>query len=532
MKNRISLLTMVALLLTASIWLSSCSDDDESPKPAPQVTGDQSSLNLVPEASGTINLTIVAPGKFADVTATADKGTVSLSNITGKETVQGTATLSYTAPDETGNFKITVNVTDKSSKAGTLEITVAVTAKPPVTLAANSEVSGTWEKNTTYIAQGTLIVPAGKSLTIQEGVTVIFDGDGSKLAPEFAVSGSLYSMGTKEKPVLFTIPEAKRIKANIFAGLWGGIQATQSASEVVLQFTTVEYGGAPTGSASNPSTNIGPYADGDPRYGILFSNTNGKFVMQNSQVRYTADDGMRITGGTVLITNNMFILNGKTGGEAVNIKSSVTGNIAYNVAYRPATNGFKISNVSGSSATPQTDVVIYNNTIVESGWRQTKAGRGASINTEKGTRGTIYNNLIVNSRYGVKIVADSDTSNIKVGYTEYYGAAQAMVDEFYLSAGSWLQKTYKETSKDIAGGVGENDPKFSNYTVSSYTSTSLVDPATLDYLPASADFHRQAGAPGLTVGKTSFTLKPNMTVNGITYEAPAPSAFIGAFGTK
>ena len=130
-----------------------------------------------------------------------------------------------------------------------MDITVAVTSKPPVNVPAGN-VEGTWVRNTTYIAGGTLTIPKGKSLTIQEGVTVIFDGTGSSTAPELAVLGNLYSMGTAAKPVLFTLPEAKRIKANIFAGLWGGIQATPDAGEVVLLYTTIEYTGAPTGAGN------------------------------------------------------------------------------------------------------------------------------------------------------------------------------------------------------------------------------------------------------------------------------------------
>jgi hypothetical protein len=526
--NRRNLFNLIPALLIMAIAVWSCKKD-EAPKPAPQVSGSKNSLNLIPEASETITLTIVAPAKFASITAAADKGTATIANVTGAGTEAGGAQLTYVAPAEIGNYKITVTALDQAGLSGTLEITVAVTAKPPVTVPAGN-VSGTWVKNTIYVAGGTLIIPKGQTLTIQEGVTVIFDGDGSQGAPELSVQGSLFSQGTAAKPVTFTIPETKRTKANIFAGLWGGIQATQDATEMVLQYTNVEYVGAPTGG-TNPSKNIGPYADGDPRYGVLFSNTNGKFVMQNSRIAYTADDGMRIVGGTILISNNLFVLTGKNGGESVNIKSSVTGTVAYNTSWRGATNAWKWSNASGSSATPQTDIDVYNNTSIECGWRQTKTGRGGSLNVEKGARGKAYNNLVVNCRFGTRVVDDADVANLAIGYNHYYGTDAVMVNEFY-PTGTKFVKGNSETGKDIAGAAKDNDPSFVNYIVSTYTSAYPVDPLTLDYMPATVDYRIKAGGPGLTKGKTGFALKPDFTVNGVKYSAPAPSANIGAYGSN
>jgi hypothetical protein len=522
----VKLLTMLAVIFSLG-YFASC-DSKSDPAPAPQVSGDKSSLNLVPEASDKVVLTIVAPGSFSKVEAITDKGTVTIANETGKGTDAGSAELTYVAPDEIGNFKITVTVTDGETQTGTLEITVAVTAKPPVNLPAGN-VEGTWEKNTTYIAGGTLTIAKGKTLTIQEGVTVIFDGTGTQAAPELSVQGKLYSMGTEDKPITFTIPEAKRTKANIFAGTWGGVQATPDASEVVLLYTNIEYAGAPTGPGNASLFAGSPYSDGDPRYGLLFSNTDGKFVMKNSRIAYTADDGMRIVGGTILIANNMFVLNGKNGGESVNIKSSVTGTVAFNISYRAATNAWKWSNASGASATPQTDMNVYNNTAIECGWRQTKTGRGGSLNVEKGARGQAYNNLVVNSRFGYKQVGDADVANISVGYSHYYGTDDVMVNQFYPSDGT-LVKGEKESNKDVVGTAGQNDPMFVNYPVSTYTSTYPVDPSTLDYMPAAADFHLKTGAPGLGKGKTGFTLKPAITINGTTYTPPSPSANIGALG--
>ena len=57
---------------------------------------------------------------------------------------------------------------------------------------------------------GHIVVPEGESLTIEEGVQVIFDdaGVGANHAPiEFTVDGNLYCEGTAENPVRLTVAE-------------------------------------------------------------------------------------------------------------------------------------------------------------------------------------------------------------------------------------------------------------------------------------------------------------------------------------
>ena len=100
----------------------------------------------------------------------------------------------------------------------------------------SGNVSGVWKKNTVVQVDGHLRVPAGSSLTIEEGVQVIFTdkGVGVKHVPvEFTVDGNLYLRGTAENPVLLSVAEEKRTAANAFAGLWGGIVATSDRKSVV-----------------------------------------------------------------------------------------------------------------------------------------------------------------------------------------------------------------------------------------------------------------------------------------------------------
>ncbi|KAF2342705.1 right-handed parallel beta-helix repeat-containing protein [Flavobacterium tistrianum] len=63
----------------------------------------------------------------------------------------------------------------------------------------NGNVSGSWTKGNTYRITGNIIVPAGQTLTIEEGVEVKFDGYYSLI-----VNGTLLANGTTGKYIKFT----------------------------------------------------------------------------------------------------------------------------------------------------------------------------------------------------------------------------------------------------------------------------------------------------------------------------------------
>src|ERR1700761_2295660 len=126
---------------------------------------------------------------------------------------------------------------------------------------------------------------------------------------------------------------------------------------------------------------------------------------------------------------NTFELCGAVGGEFFNIKTGTLGDIAYNVFIGSATNSTKISD-SGTSGI-QCTAAVYNNTIIDGGYRQTKSGRGGSIDFEKGAKGRAFNNLIVNCRFGLRITSDADVTNVVYANNYYYGYSPAIVGQFY-----------------------------------------------------------------------------------------------------
>ena len=81
---------------------------------------------------------------------------------------------------------------------------------------------------------------------------------------------------------------------------------------------------------------------------------------------------------------------------------------------------------------PGSNLHIYNNTIINCGYRRAAAGRGGSINFEQDAAGLAYNNLMVNCKFGIRIVANpiADTANTHYGYNLNYGDSASVVNQF------------------------------------------------------------------------------------------------------
>ena len=385
------------------------------------------------------------------------------------------------------------------------------------------EVSGTWTENSIVTINQDVVVPEGKSLTIEAGAHITFSGDslGTATAPEFQVRGNLYVKGTKDNPVVFTVPDASQTLDNRYKGLWGGIQCANTSGEVSISYATLEYAGAPAG-ANSVFVEQGE-SEGDPRYALLYGNVDGKIAIFHTTVENTADDAIRVKGGKMLFCNNTFAFIGGTGGEAMNIKSGVLGVMAFNLIYSGSTNGPKWSN--SGDLTPQTNCDVYNNTTVNCGWRRNKTGRGGSLNVEKAARGTAYNNLMVNCKYGVRVVGGSkaaDTANLITDYSWYYGNDTLITHQFYPNNGIL---TSPKCPHDVYGDVGANDPQFEGYDVLTGKNVDL-DLSTLD-------FHLKSGSPALTGAFTGFSpVISSLNIGGTNFTAPAPADYFGAFGTK
>ena len=158
------------------------------------ITLSKTSVTLKPEQTETLSVTLF-PDNATNKNLTwssSDGNTATVSN-EGIVTAVGVGTATINA----------VAASDPSVKA-TCSVTVSWESLNNV----SGDISGTWSKNTTVNVSGHITVPEGQTLSIEEGVQIIFDDNGvgaSHTGIEFMVNGKLYCKGTAGNPVLFSV---------------------------------------------------------------------------------------------------------------------------------------------------------------------------------------------------------------------------------------------------------------------------------------------------------------------------------------
>ncbi len=428
--------------------------------------------------------------------------------------------------EEKVNISVPLTVVGKS---------IADTILPQKDANGNSvPLKGTMLSGKTYHIMSDVTVNAGDTLYVQPGVKVVMHGDGKSAAttPTFFVNGTLVSDGSKEKPNWFTVYETATVKKSnasfkddvvndpAYAGYWGGFQCSPTAKLLVLRWTHVEYTGGPWGVNA---PDYGAKA-GDPRFSVFMSSPSGgamgTLVVEDSWFYGSKDDCIgKCQNIYVSIMRNTFSKCGSTGGEGINLKDGCIGDMAYNLSFGIATNALKTAGDVGKSSY----VNIYNNTVLNTGFRQTKATRNGSINTETNAGGFIYNNIVVNCKAGLRISyasekgKPSDTLNTSYNNnltcigrgTPMGGAEQFMV---FIESGQFTRKQSNDINGYVNGVVAQNgtnagtntasdslkyDPLFVNYNVAA---NSTGRNYRIAEIPAGADFHLKSGSPAIGAG--------------------------------
>jgi hypothetical protein len=379
---------------------------------------------------------------------------------------------------------------------------------------------GTLQRGKTYQLTGDLIILPGEEIRVEPGVTIIANRDAaSGIGFEITNEGSFIALGTAAEPILLTVPQADRIPANKFAGLWGGIQGAATTKAIVLKHVRMEYTGAIGGEGNARAGSI--------RYGLWTRSDQTEVVIEDSWFYGSKDDFFRPVGGKLNIVRNVFEYMGEDGGDIINVKGGTVGNIAYNLVIGAATNAFKPSD--DGSSTIQSNIGIYNNTILNSGWRRAGANRGSNINFEEGARGFAYNNILVNNKNGLRVLASADVQNVKYNNNLVYGTFEAMA-ELFLNPDSVTERQ----PNDIIGGAGENNPQFVNYDVNRFSwedyQAGVNQPNAMNVV-AGYNFRLAAGSPARGAGRTDFTpVAVSFTLTGAA--APTilpPSIDMGAY---
>jgi len=334
---------------------------------------------------------------------------------------------------------------------------------------------------------------------------------------------SFVANGTQTNHVVFTTQESNPVWPN---GYWGGINVDSSATKVTLEWADVSHTG---GSDSIAGNQYAIYVAGPHLSGA----TPIPVTIENSSVEYGVDDCTRMEGNLQLaIRGNVFKRQGSNDGDGINIKSGSTGDVCYNYCWAGANNSIKL-NASTKDKTLITNVNVYNNTIIEGGWR--KVGEASSgILIDANAKGACYNNLIIHCRNGFTLTGAADTLFYTGGLT---GAAAkthfsglvnnnfiyAIVDSVAAHSYGFMQYGYKQPN-DISG-----------LTVATQTNPKIVlfDPNTVGYTnqpnsyPDNNDPHLQTGSPAIGKGfSTSTHFYSSYTNYGAQW---APGEDIGAF---
>lgn len=417
-------------------------------------------------------------------------------------------------------------------KEATVRVSPAqVDASHPITGdSLKGTVSGTLLSGHTYYFSADITINKGDTLLMQAGSRLIAIGDGKTTAtsPQITVNGSFISLGSVDSNNFITVPDALRNASSIGKGLWGGIQCGETSGDVIIKWTHIEFAGGPAGPAADPNV----FAPGDPRNSLSYTNIDGNIILEDSWIFGTSDDGVRLLHGHVSVMRNTFEDCGTTGGEGLNLKNGCVGDVGYNLIIGAATNAFKISNSGGGPV--QNKTYLYNNTMVNCGFRQLKAGRGGSIDYEKGCQGKIYNNVIVNCRFGMRLTPDADLPNITYNNQFFYGNAQYILSQFYSVDG----KGVKQSADIMSATPKDNNPRFKLYDVDQFDYTTINPPVAATALPmaivtdAGYDFTLLQSSPALGKGVTNFQPLKTVPQGGrLGATTTGPNVDMGAFPT-
>lgn len=434
--------------------------------------------------------------------------------------------------DNINPYDYNSNSSDDTNK-GSTEVVSTQLAEYPIG-------SLVWTKDT--LLSESVEIPEGTSLYIEPGVTVTCSSS-SKVPVELVVLGNLYCMGTADKPVSF-VSDTKKPND------WGGIICGYNASEVVLSYTELAYGGAtPTESSYSFQNKLFKTTIDGGVPAFHFCNVGGRFVMDHCYLHDNYNDQVYFTGGNGIIANSVFADNGNAadGGDAINVKSGCRLDVAYNLVYNACTNAFKLSNSGNDETHPLTEMNVYNNTMVNCGWRRSKNKKGGSIWLEKAIYPTFVNNLVYDCRYGMKQPQKDGCLVDQSRLTPNYFFASTATGLEQMSEGADLIMIFDQ---DIRSTVaGDKNPLFTAFAQNPLMNVNCEVDDTAQGAPLAYDktwnFAPLAGSLALTGGVTDFA---RMFPDGLAFfgvkkinwldssndrnyyfAAPAPQAKFGAY---
>lgn len=396
---------------------------------------------------------------------------------------------------------IAVSVVSCSKKESTTKTTPVIPPSHPIAAGNISGfVKGTLLTGSTYTVTGDITVKAGDTLLAQPGAIVVVKNNS-----QFSIKGVLQLLGTKDNPIFFNSDKNT-------PGTWGGFQC-DTCQAVTIKWTHIDNTGGLDPTASPRKT--------------LFVNYPVLVDIEDSWISGGEDDIVRAQGGAkVTIVRNTFTSNGSTDGECINLKSGVTGVVAYNVVFGQSGTAIKLE-TSSTAPNPQTIVDVYNNTAVSCGWRRGAGEPGRCVSEGLNAKANIYNNISVNNYEGLELFPDADYQHTNYGNNLFYASVDSFLDNTVTPAVPVnIRANFfpndgvgKATSTDLVStAIGNNDPKFKTF------DGTIVGTAT--GAASTNDYHLQTGSPAIGKGNATFTLFNPTLAGGTT-----PDVDMGAYPT-
>jgi hypothetical protein len=351
--------------------------------------------------------------------------------------------------------------------------------------------------DTTYFIQGIVTVADGASLTIPAGTLLLGDVDIAPSALIVRQGGQLFSNGTADAPVVFTseLPAGQRAR-----GDWGGVVLNGRsicnfpANECVGEGSSGQYGGNvlddDSGRIVYTRIEFAGYevSFGNELNALTLNGVGSGTELHHVQTHYGSDDGFEWFGGTV---DAKYLLATGISDDSFDYSTGWQGRGQFWIAQQDpndADNGFEVDgNEDDFEATPFTDPLIYNVTLVGKGANGAGGTAGESTTgmlLRRGTSGDIFN----------AIVTGFGTVGIDIDNQE-------TIDHGLTLQNSIIGLNLLDVSGD---GDGIDDPAF--VATGAWSNRVGIDPMLAAPFDRNApDFRPQAGSPALS----GFATPPN-----------------------
>ncbi|CAN5205927.1 hypothetical protein BH23BAC1_BH23BAC1_07980 [soil metagenome] len=462
---------LIALLITASFFLSACNndDDDATAGPAPSITLTSEGTSNTPGATVSTTVNIDAPEGIKSLSIL--KNGVVTETITNFNN-QTTATYDHSYVVEDLAEGTVVNFTyivsdnlDRTSAPKTFAVTVsAVPSREIVEVIGdpdgNAAIQGdvTWTKDKIYRLQGFVRVGSDRrdvsgnllsdqqfgTLTIEPGTLII--GDRETKGTLVVQRGSrIIARGTAEEPIIMT---SERAVGQREAGDWGGLVICGHAGNNqgpniqleggygawhggnnddddsgIIEYVRIEYAGTPI----NPNEEVNSLTMGSVGRGTLINNV---------QCSYGLDDAFEWFGGTVNATN-LIAYRGLD--DDFDVDFGYRGNVQFGLAIRASTladqsgsNGFEVDNDgAGQLIEPYTSAVFSNITVIgpkRSAETAIQAQFQNAAHLRRSNKIKIYNSFLTAFPNGIFIDGTSTQAHAAAGDLQLRNVVVAGVD--------------------------------------------------------------------------------------------------------